>query len=333
MAGKLETFDASWALQQPSTDPVWVVEDLIASGVHILAGPPKVGKSWLVLDLGLCVTEGRPFWGYATRMSPVLYLCLEDTISRIQRRLWMLTDEASECFHFAISAEKISTGLEEQLEGFMATEPRTKLVVLDTLQVVRSPSKENAYASDYGDINTLKRFADRHELAILVIHHTRKQDSNDMVASVSGTHGISGSADSTMVLKKNTRSSDNATFSITGRDVEYQELRLRFHDCRWELTEKTSRDELEERDIPDAVLRVLDFMTAHPGNWQGTATKLLGEAGIEDVTVAVLGKYLAQHQAFLASRGIGYSRHHEREGNILSLDHIDFGEGGERCES
>lgn len=332
MAKQLETFDAAWILQQPSTDPIWVVEDLLPTGVHVLAGAPKVGKSWLVLDLGLCVTTGMPFWGFATQESPVLYLCLEDTMSRIQRRLWTLTNEASEQFHFAVAAEKITSGLIEQLTGFLAMHPDTRLIVLDTLQVIRQASAESAYAADYRDINVLKKFADANNLAILVIHHTRKMGDADVFNTVSGTNGISGSADSTMVLVKDMYSSSDATLSVTGRDVEFQELKLCFHDCRWELVEKTSHEELEEREIPDAVMRILDFMAVCPYSWQGTATKLIDEAGIEGVNVAVLGKYLAQHRSFLSSRGISYSRRHEREGNIISLDHIAVGEGGERCE-
>ena len=86
-AESLETVDANWLIQQPRTEPLWVVEGLIPMGVHLLTGAPKIGKSWLVLELALCVSSGRPFWGYATRRCGVLYLALEDTPSRIQGRI------------------------------------------------------------------------------------------------------------------------------------------------------------------------------------------------------------------------------------------------------
>ena len=88
----LETFDANWLIQQPRREPAWIAEDLVPTGLHLLTGAPKIGKSWLVLDLALAVNSGRPFWGYATRRCGVLYLALEDTLSRIQNRMWDLSD-------------------------------------------------------------------------------------------------------------------------------------------------------------------------------------------------------------------------------------------------
>lgn len=87
MVEPLQTVDANWLIQQPRREPVWVVEDLMPAGLHLLTGAPKIGKSWLVLDLALAVSAGRPFWGYATRRCGVLYLALEDTLARIQGRM------------------------------------------------------------------------------------------------------------------------------------------------------------------------------------------------------------------------------------------------------
>lgn len=328
----LETVDAQWLLQQPFKEPEWVVEDLIPYGLHLLVGSPKIGKSWLVLDLGLAISAGEPFWGFATRQSDVLYLCLEDTHNRIQQRLWKITDEASKRFHFAVSAHTITDGLLAELEDFVEGHPNTGLVVIDTFQVVRSPSRDSAYAADYYDMTALKTFADEHGIAVLVIHHTRKMGDSDVFNTVSGTTGITGSADSTLVLTKNSRSDSNATLSIAGRDIPFQELKLRFNDCRWKLVEKTSTEELEEREVPDAILRVLDFMAATPGDWQGTATALQNEAGITDITVAVLGKYLAQHRDFMAMRGVLFDRVHRREGNLVTLIHSRPCEGSESSE-
>ena len=115
------------------------------------------------------------------------------------------------------------------------------------------------------------------------------------------------------------RADGNATLSLTGRDREFLELKVRFRDCRWHLIEVTSREELEERDVPDDVLRTVDFMASQPGQWQGTATQLLGAVGADGASVATFGKHLAQHSSFMASRNIGYKRQHAREGTILTL--------------
>ncbi len=327
----LETVSAQWLMLQPLKEPNWIVEDFLPAGLHLLSGAPKVGKSWLVLDLALKVSKGEPFWGLATHKCSVLYLALEDVYTRIQQRLWRITDTAEDNLHFAIASQTLSGGLVEQLEAFMDKHPDTELVILDTLQMVRTQSRESAYAADYGDVGALKRFADAHGIGMLIIHHTRKMGDSDVFNTVSGTTGITGSADSTLVLSKGSRCDNNATLSIAGRDVEFQELKIRFADCRWELVEKTSKEELEERNVPDAVLRVLDFMATRPCDWQGTTTKLIEEAGIDGVSVAVLGKYLAQHSPFLAERGISYDRRHVREGNIITLAKLE-GERGEGNE-
>lgn len=328
---ELRTVDAQWLMQQPFKEPEWIIEDLMPTGLHLLTGAPKVGKSWLVLDLALKVSSGEPLWGFATRKCGVLYLALEDVYTRIQQRLWRLTDVAGNNLNFAVASERIATGLIAQMQEFIERHDGIGLVIIDTLQMVRTPSRDSAYAADYNDIGALKRFADENELAMVLIHHTRKLGDSDVFNTVSGTTGITGSADSTFVLTKQNRCDGNATLSITGRDIEFQELKLRFNNCRWELVEKTSKEELEEREIPDTVLRVLDFMATRVGGWSGTATELLEEIGMDDVSVAVLGKHLAQHRLFLASRGISYDRKHVREGNILTLEK-SIGDGSEGCE-
>ena len=152
----------------------------------------------------------------------MLYLCLEDTFCRIQDRLFRLTDEASGRLHFAVASCKLSDGLIVQLEDYLKDYPDSRLIVIDTLQKVRTASKDNAYASDYGDISLIKDFADRHSLAVIVVHHIRKQNDSDVFNKVSGTTGLTGSADATFVLEKEKRASDTAKLYVTDfmRDKE-----------------------------------------------------------------------------------------------------------------
>ena len=85
----------------------FVVKDLIAQGAHLLSGSPKTGKSWLALMLCLKVATGEKFWNFETKQGTSLYLCLEDSIARIQSRLFELTDDAPPDIHFATVAECI----------------------------------------------------------------------------------------------------------------------------------------------------------------------------------------------------------------------------------
>ena len=211
----------------------------------------------------------------------------------------------------------------QEVEDHMAAHPGTRLVIVDTFQMVREPSRESAYAADYADLTPLKRLADGSGAAVVVVHHTRKMGDSDVFNTVSGTTGITGCADSTMVLSNVNRADGNATLSIAGRDREYMELKVRFRQCRWDLVEVTSKEELEERDVPDDVLRTVDFMAGRAAPWQGTATDLLAGIGAEGVSVAAFGKHLAQHAGFMADRGIEYRRQHTRTGTILTLSRTE----------
>ena len=257
---KLQTVNAETLLYEPLEKPSFVVDSLIPTGLSLFCGSQKIGKSWLMLKLCLCVSQGIPLWDMPTMEGDVLYLCLEDTFCRIQDRLFRLTDEASGRLHFAVASCKLSDGLIVQLEDYLKDYPNSRLIVIDTLQKVRTASKDNAYASDYGDISLIKDFADRHSLAVIVVHHIRKQNDSDVFNKVSGTTGLTGSADATFVLEKEKRASDTAKLYVTGRDTPYQEYTLRFRDCSWELVERKTQEQLAKETIPDVLFRLVDFM-------------------------------------------------------------------------
>lgn len=321
-------------LEEPINEADWVIEDLLPVGAHILAGAPKIGKSWMVLAMGLAVSMGQPFWDYTVCQGAVLYLCLEDTYARVKKRLWKLTDEANNSFYLANSASTIKDGLAEQIEYFVITHPDLKLVFIDTFQKVRSPTGDSIYAADYGDFSALKAVADKHNLAMMVVHHTRKMTDEDIMNTVSGSNGITGSADSIWVLKRASRGIGDATLTVTGRDVEFRELKLALRDCRWNLIERTSEEELEERNVPDCVLRVIEFMiTAADEMWRGSVGELIEAAAVEDVTTATFGKFLAQHSAFMRLRGVAYSKKHTSNGQVITLEKVSHegSEGDEGC--
>ncbi len=237
---KLETINAE-DLQNRTYEPTpFLVDELIPEGLHILAGAPKIGKSWLALWLCLCVAQGQALWNFATTQGEALYLSLEDSFQRIQTRLFDLTEDAPLTLHFAIMADTLKHGLEQQIEQFLTEYPDTKLVVIDTLQRVRGTgSDSNLYANDYQDIGILKQLADRRPIAILLIHHLRKLHDDDPMNMISGSTGLSGAADSTFVLQKNSRLANIASLHCTGRDIPDRTLKLEFgeEDHVWKLLE------------------------------------------------------------------------------------------------
>src|ERR1700677_2927422 len=111
------------------------------------------------------------------------------------------------------------------------------MVVIDTLGKVMPPAipGESAYQRDYRVGSALKRIADDNPgLSVVVLHHDRKAASEDFVDSVSGTHGLAGSADTVVVLARK-RQSNEGVLMVTGRDVEENEYALTMQDAAWRL--------------------------------------------------------------------------------------------------
>ena len=299
----------------------FVVDRLLPQGLHILAGSPKVGKSWLALWLCLCVAKGEPVWNFPTAQGGVLYLCLEDSYSRIQSRLLDLTDDVPSGLCFATMSERLHTGLVEQIEGFLAGHPDTVLVVIDTLQRIRAAGNEaNPYASDYRDLGVLKELADRHRIAVLLIHHLRKLNDEDPMNMISGTTGISGATDTNLVLKKEKRGGSAATLYCTGRDIEYQELVLEFdQDAHvWKLVSSGESTEEEQ----DKILASLSAFLAERREFTGTATELaeaLEPYCREKMRPNVLMKYLLRCQEELSRMGIALQSRRTRDRRELAL--------------
>ena len=110
---RLETIDGETLKSQPLQPLNFVVDTLISQGLHILAGSPKVGKSWLALWLAVAVAKGEPVWGMRVKQGTTLYLCLEDSQLRIQNRLFDVTEEAPANVHFCTESQSLGDGLLE----------------------------------------------------------------------------------------------------------------------------------------------------------------------------------------------------------------------------
>lgn len=328
MTKKLETMDAETLMETPMEPLKFIVQGLLPQGLHILAGAPKIGKSWLALWICLQVAKGEPVWGVETRICEVLYLCLEDSFARIQSRLFEIDEDAPSTLHFAIMSDAIGNGLELQIETFIREHPGTGLIVIDTLQKVRKTvsSNVNPYAADYDDINALKRIADQNKIAILLVHHLRKATDSDPLNMISGTTGLAGSADSSFILQKEKRTEHAATLICTGRDIESRELFLGFNKdtFRWELLQPI---EAAEQKVDEAIFLLSDFMKSAVV-FTGTATELAEQLrlfGGTEYLPAVLKKKIMKHMDYLQKNNISYSdnRNFERREFTLRYDGND----------
>ena len=158
-----------------------IIDGLLYTGAYILAGAPKIGKSFLVAQIAYHVSTGKKLWDYDVKQGSVLYLALEDDYRRLQERMSrMFGIDATGDLFFSITANQIGKGLNDQLEGFIYEKKNTKLIIIDTLQKVREIESDTySYAGDYEIISKLKEIADKHCICILIVHHTRKQPSVD----------------------------------------------------------------------------------------------------------------------------------------------------------
>lgn len=91
-----KTITAGALLATPIPPVKWIIPGLLPAGVAIFAGPSKAGKSWLTLWLCLQISQGKSVWGRETEPRTVLYFSLEDTLGRLQERLYQLVDSTQE---------------------------------------------------------------------------------------------------------------------------------------------------------------------------------------------------------------------------------------------
>lgn len=288
---KLTTISAA-ALQRKDIPPLqFVVDGFIPLGLALLCSPPKYGKSWMSLDLGLQVARGKPFLQHPTNQCGCLYLSLEDGQRRLRNRMDKLLngEDAPDNFYFATTAVTLKAGLCEMLDDFVATHPNVGLVIIDTFQFVRDDisKKESLYATDYREVSMLKKFADSHNIALLLVHHLSKRvDDGDPYNMISGTTGITGAADTMMVLTRDKRNDANTTLSVIGRDIEGSDMVLTFipETCHWtvvgtaeDIAAERNRRTYENNPIVCTVRTLLD---KNPDGWQGTMSELLA-VGLE----------------------------------------------------
>jgi len=231
-------FSAAELMLMNLPEPKWAIPDILPEGLGILAGKPKMGKSGLSLNIGLAVTAGGKALGKINvEKGAVLYLALEDTKRRLKTRLTAMLQgsPAPSNLHIEIAWPKIDDGGLVKLDKRIQEIPDIRLVIIDTLKKIRPVQKgrnSNPYDIDYENVAAIKALADKHGIAILVIHHLRKSESEDIMDDFSGTFGLTGAADSLLAFKRKTGQSD-AELHLVGRDLDAAEYALKYHPDIW----------------------------------------------------------------------------------------------------
>jgi hypothetical protein len=262
------SWDAVELMATEFPPPKWAVPGLICEGITLLAGPPKVGKSWLSLGLGVAVAAGGMALGAVhVHKGPVLYLALEDTARRLKSRLGKVLGDhpAPAGLTLVTQCPPLTSGGDVLIARWLDAHPGARLVVIDVFAKLRGapPPGASAYDADYAAIGRIKKIADHYAVAVVLVHHVRKMASEDFLAEVSGTNGLAGAADAVLVLKRS-RGEADAVLHITGRDVDEAEHAAKFEPetGSWQLLDGPAVNHTVE----PTRKALLDYLTDHPGS-------------------------------------------------------------------
>lgn len=129
--------------------------------------------------------------------------------------------------------------------------------------MVRDNNAELSYGNDYGDMEKFKNLADDYGISIILVHHLRKQGASDPHIMVSGTTGLTGAADSSLVFRKDEHNEGINILYCRGRSIQERSLKLKFNreNCRWEMI-SDSLDE-PELTLTDEMRTLIQFMQTH----------------------------------------------------------------------
>lgn len=225
-------------LQLQNFPPIsWVVPDILPEGLTILAGKPKLGKSWLAMQIGDGVANGGEVLGRPVEQGAVLYAALEDNARRLKSRMQKTSNELvlwSDSLEFATEWPRLDASGIEAFQTWADHNSNARLIIIDTLATVRPTGggNEPLHQRDYGAMRPLHALANDRGIAVLVVHHLRKAEADDPFDTVSGSTGLTGAADATLILKT---SADGPVLYGRGRDMPEFESAVEFDltTCRW----------------------------------------------------------------------------------------------------
>lgn len=260
----LPVFSAAGLAEMVFPDIKWIVPMYLPEGCTILAGRPKLGKSWLALDIALAVARGSYCLGeIKCPKGDVLYLALEDNQRRLKSRIEKVSpphcdNQWPHELDLATEWPRCDEGGLEALKAWVESKDNPRLIIVDVLAQFRSGrgGQESLYEADYRAVKALQELASVYGIAVVIIHHVRKgMGDSDPFERVSGTMGLTGAADTTIILD---RDSNGCTLYARGRDLEEYERACTFDrtSCRWTVQGEAS--EVRRTDERASILAVLE---------------------------------------------------------------------------
>jgi hypothetical protein len=284
----------------------YVVPGVIVEGLTLLAGKPKIGKSWLLLHTAIAVASGGFTLGdIHCQEGDVLYCALEDNLRRLQSRMTKLLGISQpwpKRLSFQTEMPRLAEGGIDFIRDWIEKAKRPRLVIIDTLAMVKTPKTkvQTQYEADYDSVMELRRLANQHNVAIVLVHHLRKAEADDAFDTINGTLGLTGAPDTIMVIKRDT--TGGTTLHAKGRDLIEVEKAIQFNkdSCVW--TVLGDANEVRRSNERTTILQALAEADSNPlgpneiaaacGMKSGNVRRLLGKLKTDGlVTNPSYGKY------------------------------------------
>ena len=290
--GPRKSWTAAELMAADFPEPRWAVPGIVAEGVTVLAGAPKVGKSWLGLGLVVATaTGGKALGAIDVAEGPSLYLALEDTGRRLKDRLGKVLGPTPGPSSLTLVTEcpPLPAGGADMISAWLDHHHGARLVVIDVLARVRGPAGRDttAYDADYRAVTQAKAVADYHGVPFVIVHHTRKASAADFLDEVSGTQGVAGAADSVLVLKR-MRGRADAILRVTERDVEEADYALAFAADigAWQISDMPASEVM----LGDTRAAILAYVRDHEG---ARPKEIAEDTGLEYATVRQTARRMA----------------------------------------
>ena len=317
----LETNTLQSLIEKEFMDKPHLVDTILPGvGLYLLAGDPKSGKSWLALDLALSIASGKAMWEHEVFMTDVLYLDLEGGEKRLQDRVLRIATRFPPGFYYATNALTVRGELIRQLDDELKKHPGIGFVVIDTLAAIKGESiaAANIYQDDYNIMRALHEFSLKHNITILVIHHTNKNKSPYPMNNISGSNGVTGAADGSFVLEKDKFEYEMAKLYCSCRDYEDHVITLKFNKetCKWEFLKDNSSFQDSIESDPD-LRKVVEYIK-EAKEFRGGAADLSQILGIEKPG-QILSTKLSRKRLDLERVGIMFTRNRTHTGREINL--------------
>jgi RecA-family ATPase len=232
--GRTEIMSADELQKKDYVNTEFIVEKIVPVGMTLLIGPPKAGKSWLLLLWAQSISMGWQVFGNESKQVPLLYYSLEDSVKRCKYRLNKIISSNlvwPKNLYFA----ETSRGTIGLMNDIKTTKAR--VVIIDTFGAFASVKDGNDYYETTRIIREIKEIADTLRVAIIVVHHTRKSSKDsgdDWTAEIMGSQGLVGAADAIISLQRK-RTEPKAVLAITGRDISDNYIKINFNNGVWSL--------------------------------------------------------------------------------------------------